>query len=113
MMLQPDGTVMVQGGANSASKNWYRLAPDSTGSYTSQQAQWTTLTSMNVGRLFFASNVLPSGQVFVEGGEYSTAGGDTNAGEIYNPLANNGAGQWTTITNSQPGVGARAGLAAP
>src|SRR5579884_22971 len=33
MMLLSDGTVMVQGGGNSASSSWYRLSPDSQGHY--------------------------------------------------------------------------------
>ena len=93
MLLQPDGTVMVEGGAATPSQDWYKLTPDSSGNYA--DGTWSSLAPMNVGRRFFASDVLPSGNVFVAGGEYSTAGGDTNTGEIYNPAANT----WTKIPN--------------
>src|SRR5262249_7967199 len=54
--------------------------------------------AMNLARLYFASNVLTDGRVFVEGGEYSGPNGAqnfTNTGEIYNPVANT----WSSITN--------------
>jgi hypothetical protein len=95
MILLSDGTVMVQGGgSNGASANWYKLTPDAHGNYV--KGTWSTLASMNVARLYFASNMLPDGRVFVEGGEY-TSGGQTltNTGEIYDPVANT----WTNITN--------------
>lgn len=93
MMLLSDGTVMVQGGSNN---NWYKLAPDATGSYVN--GNWSQLTSMSLGRSAFASNVLPDGRVFVIGGEYSGPSGarsDTNTGEIFNPLTNT----WTSIAS--------------
>ena len=96
MMLLSDGTVMVQGGADSATKTWYRLTPNSSGSYI--DGTWTQLTSMGLERLFFASNLLPDGRLFVLGGEYSgpnTTSNFTNTGEIYNPLTNT----WSGITN--------------
>ena len=49
-MLLSDGTVMVQGGADSATKTWYRLTPNSSGSYI--DGTWTQLTSMGLERLF-------------------------------------------------------------
>jgi Ca2+-binding RTX toxin-like protein len=96
MLLLSDGTVMVQGGYDSASTAWYRLTPDSSGSYVN--GTWTQLASMNRGRLFYASQVLPGGQVLVLGGEYSgpnTSQDLTNTGEIYDPVANT----WTNIPN--------------
>src|SRR5205807_9530000 len=56
------------------------------------------LASMHTGRLYFGSNVLPDGRVFLIGGEYSdpnTSLNYTNTGEIYDPVANT----WTTIAN--------------
>lgn len=94
MELLSDGTVMAQGGG--VSKDWYRLKPDSNGSYVN--GTWTRLASMGLERLYTATNVLQDGRVFVLGGEYSgPAGGATwiNSGEIYNPLTNT----WTNIPN--------------
>ena len=90
MMLLSDGTVMVQGLGITAS--WSRLTPSSTGSYVN--GTFSNLASMNVSRLYFASNVLQSGNVFVYGGEYSNGANNwTNSGEIYNPLNNT----WTKL----------------
>ena len=53
---------------------------------------------MGTARLYFASNVLPTDQVFVVGGEYSGPSGTqnwANTGEIYNVVTNT----WTPITN--------------
>src|SRR6516225_1019610 len=69
-MLLSDGTVMIQGGgAQATSKNWYKLAPDATGSYIT--GTFSARASMSLPRLFFGSNVLPSGNVFLVSGEYS------------------------------------------
>src|SRR4051794_10192096 len=65
MMLLTDGTVMVKTG-NAA---WSRLSPSASGSYV--DGTWSALASMSTGRLYFASNVLTDGRVFVLGGEYS------------------------------------------
>ncbi len=95
MMLLSDGTIMAQGGSDSASKNWYSLTPDSSGSYVN--GAWSLRASMNLERLFFPSNVLPDGRVFVYGGEYSgpnTTGNIVNNGEIYDPTTNS----WTPVT---------------
>lgn len=93
MMLLSNGDVMAQGGAGSGlypSTAWYQLTPDATGSYIN--GTWSNLASMSIARTFFASNVLPNGNVFVQGGEYSSAGSLTNTGETYNPVTN----VWTT-----------------
>ena len=90
MLLMTDGTIMVQGGSN----QWMRLTPDSSGSYIS--GSWTTLSPMSIPRLYFASQVLPSGQVWLVGGEYSGTALPNNwsgTGEIYDPVANS----WTPI----------------
>jgi hypothetical protein len=99
MLLLSDGTVMAQGGLGTnndgVSKVWYKLTPDSTGSYVN--GTWTTLASMSTERLYFASNVLTDGRVWVEGGEYSGSSGSanwTNTGEIYDPAANT----WTAVS---------------
>jgi hypothetical protein len=51
---------------------------------------------MSTPRQYFASNVLPSGKVFLVGGEDSDSNLDqnrTNTGEMYDPIANS----WTPI----------------
>jgi len=85
MLLLPDGTVMAENNNDGGTYGpvWYRLTPDSTGSYVN--GTWTTLASMNDTRLFFASRVLTDGRVFVAGGEYGTGGAK---GEVYNPQTN-------------------------
>jgi hypothetical protein len=93
MLLLSDGTVMAQGGSNSNDAHWYKLTPDSTGSYVN--GTWSNLASFNDGRRFYASDVLRDGRVFVAGGEYSSVGGDTNTTEIYDPVANT----WTLEAN--------------
>ena len=104
MMLLPDGRVMAVGyNAGQTSKNWYALTPDSTGDYVN--GTWSTLASMSLERLFFASNVLPSGKVLVQGGEYSDPFSDqnlVNSGQIYDPATN----KWSNIaTFPQPYFG--------
>src|SRR5262249_1751870 len=91
MILLSNGTVMVQdNGAKAAQYNqWFQLTPDASGNYAN--GTWSQLASMSTQRLYFASNVLPSGKVFVLGGEFSgrkLAGNITNTGEIYDPVAN-------------------------
>ena len=87
MMLLTDGTVMAQ--EANVSKNFYRLTPDATGNY--HDGTWSPMPSMSKPRLYYGSNVLPSGNVFVLGGEYTNPNGgrtDDNTGEIFDPVAN-------------------------
>jgi hypothetical protein len=84
MLLLSDGTVMAADGGN----GWYRLTPDSSGSYVN--GTWSTLPPMNFTRLYFSSDVLTNGQVLVAGGEYGT--GTTNS-EVYDPVGNT----WTIV----------------
>jgi len=90
MMLLTDGTVMAQEAG--VTKTWYRLTPDSSGSYAN--GTWTSLANMGTARLYFGSNLMQNGNVFVVGGEYSGNNNDTNTGEIYNSAANS----WSPIT---------------
>lgn len=94
MILLSNGTVMVQG--SGISSTWYQLAPDAKGNYAN--GKWSTLASMSTQRKDYGSNVLPSGQVFLLGGEYSGPAGAknvTNKGEIYDPVSNS----WSPIAN--------------
>jgi hypothetical protein len=89
MLLLTDGTIMV---SQAYYGIWMKLTPDSTGSYIN--GTWSTVESMSVPRLYFASQVLPSGEVWVAGGEYSGTGLPDNwsgAAETYNPISN----RWT------------------
>jgi autotransporter-associated beta strand protein len=94
MMLLSDGTVMFEGGG--LTNTWFKLTPDASGNYINGTI--SSLASMSRPRLYFASQVLPSGKVWVLGGEYSTNGGNgtyDNTGEIYDPLTNT----WSSIAN--------------
>ncbi|MEY2427378.1 MAG: hypothetical protein QOJ40_263 [Verrucomicrobiota bacterium] len=92
MHLLSDGTVMVENNNDGSlyGPTWYLLTPDSAGHYAN--GTWTTLRSMNDTRLFFASQLLKDGRLFVAGGEYGTG---TSAAEIYDPLVNT----WTSLPN--------------
>jgi hypothetical protein len=89
MLLMPDGTVMAasQGGSSSGT-GWFKLTPDSRGSYVN--GTWTTLASMHYTRLYYASDVLKDGRVFIAGAEYGTG---TNSAEVYDPKSNT----WTVV----------------
>ena len=86
-LLLSDGTVFGMNGAGQCAK----LTPDSHGSYAN--GTWASLPTMNYGRLFFSSDLLTNGNVYVSGGEYGNTGGHA---ELYDSLANT----WTLI---QPG----------
>src|SRR4051812_43701168 len=83
MLLLSDGRVMCKsnaGGGDGVGNTWNLLTPDASGSYAN--GTWTTLSAMAKTRLYFSSQVLMDGRVFVCGGEYGTGG---NFGEIYDP----------------------------
>jgi uncharacterized protein (TIGR03437 family) len=93
MILLTDGTVMVQ---QSDRVHWMKLTPDNQGSYI--KGDWT-INAIGMGRprLWYASQVLPDGKVWVLGGEYSGIGLAKNwtaTGEIFDPLAN----AWSAIS---------------
>ncbi len=87
MLLLTDGTVMVQG--YDPGNNWMRLSPDASGNYGS--GTWSDIAPMNTPRLYFASHVLPNGNVWVLGGEYignPLTPHWTNTGEMYDSTNN-------------------------
>ncbi len=90
MLLASDGTVLVhEEPETGGTRAWYRLTPDSQGSYA--DGTWSKLASMPRGYepLYFASAILPDGQMIVEGGEYNGEEGVwTDKGAIYNPVKN-------------------------
>ncbi len=84
MLLLSDGTVLAKtdaGGGNGFL--WDRLTPDIHGSYIN--GTWSTVASMLDDRLYFSSQVLRDGRVYVCGGEYGSGG---TKGEVFDPLAN-------------------------
>ncbi len=91
MILLSDGTVLAKnetGGAGGIGQGWNRLTPDAGGSYIN--GTWTSITPMNFTRLYFSTQLLKDGRLYVCGGEYGT--GKSNA-EIYNPVSNT----WTNL----------------
>jgi hypothetical protein len=87
MLLLTDGTVMAQNGDDA--QHWHRLTPDAHGSYVN--GTWTTLAPMSFPRLYFTTNVLQDGRVWLLGGEYTGPYFDQNiapSGEIYDPIKN-------------------------
>ncbi|HMJ63448.1 MAG TPA: kelch repeat-containing protein [Bryobacteraceae bacterium] len=105
MLQLTDGTIMIQ---NGSSQNWMRLTPDIHGSYVN--GVWTSnlIHPMSFQRLYFASQVLPDGRVWILGGEYTGPFLDSNiapSGEIWDPVTN----LWSRIATypSQPGGCAR------
>ena len=114
MLLESDGTVLVHdepdnnttGGTNA----WYKLTPDSSGSYI--DGTWSQIASMPAAYtpLYFASAVLPDGRMIVEGGEYIGENAVwSDQGEIYNPATNTWASVapppgWTNIGDAASDV---------
>ncbi len=90
MLLASDGTVLVhEEPETGGTRAWYRLTPDANGSYG--DGTWSKIASMPKGYepLYFASAILPDGQMIVEGGEYNgEEDAWSNKGAIYNPAKN-------------------------
>ncbi len=88
MLLMSDGRILCENnpegfeGAN-IGNTWFFLTPDNHGSYAN--GSWSYAQGAINTRQFFASQVLPNGNVFVAGGEYGSGG--SNA-EIFNPQFN-------------------------
>jgi Galactose oxidase, central domain len=95
-LLLNDGSVLVNSMFfENHSDPWYRLVPDKTGSYIN--GTWSNAGSLPSGYnpLYFASSLLPSGQVVVVGGEYNNGGAVwTTLGALYNPSSKT----WTSLT---------------
>lgn len=93
MLLLTDGRIMVQ---EEATAHWHALTPDNNGSYI--HGTWSTLKAMSFWRRYYASGILRDGRVVIIGGEQSGDVGDTNKGEIYDPVTDS----WSPIP-SPPG----------
>ncbi|MEP6995216.1 MAG: hypothetical protein ABI968_11890 [Acidobacteriota bacterium] len=106
-LLLTDGTVIAH---NTCAADWWRLTPDSGGSYVN--GTWSPIASLPAGYapLYFASAVLADGRVIIEGGEYNSCQAVwSNLGAIYDPLANSWASVnppagWSTIGDAQSTV---------
>lgn len=89
-MLLSDGTVLGMNGGGGCVK----LTPDIHGSYIN--GTWSILSTMNNSRLFFSSQLLTNGNLWVAGGE--DGAGDAGA-ELYDTLNN----VWTLIPTPSTG----------
>jgi len=90
-----DGTVIIKHAFTGSTATWYKLTPDSKGNYTT--GTWSQIASMPTGYSpdGYASQVLPNGNVLIEGGEYNAGQADwSNKGAIYDPVANS----WASVT---------------
>jgi hypothetical protein len=85
MLLLTDGSVICKtsSGGTSYGTRWDRLKPNANGSYVN--GTWSTLPAMSNERLYFSTQVLNDGRVYLAGGEYGSGG---DKGEVYNPLTN-------------------------
>jgi hypothetical protein len=93
MILLTDGSVMILDGTDN--QHWLKLTPDNKGDYS--QGNFGHVAPMSIGRLYFASEVMQNGNVWVLGGEYTgpySSRTDTNSGEIYDSVSNS----WSPIT---------------
>ena len=103
-MLLTDGTVIIRSGGGSNTKPyWFKLTPDSNGSYVNgtatQIASLPVINGLQYAPVWFSSAVLPDGRALVEGGRLNvnpTAAPDeymVSMGAIYDPVADT----WTSI----------------
>lgn len=104
MFLLTDGTVMVQdlGPTSGGSPDWWRLTPDSSGSYV--DGTWSRAASMPDGYAphAYAAAMLPDGRLAVEGGEQlGGVSSWSNLGAIYDPLAD----AWKAVSPPAGGSG--------
>ena len=83
-LLLTDGSVICHNSSGGGyGVGWDRLTPDASGSYIN--GTWSAIAPMLYDGLYFSSQVLSDGRVYVAGGEYGTGG---THGEVYNPNSN-------------------------
>jgi len=93
MILLSDGSVLTKtsSGPDFYGNVWNKLTPDAHGSYVN--GTWSTIAPMFDTRLYFSSQLLKDGRLYVAGGEYGTGAG---GGELYDPIADTWAhAGWT------------------
>jgi fibronectin type 3 domain-containing protein len=83
-LIMSDGTVLCGDGGS----GWYRLVPDGHGSYLN--GTWTNAAATKYSRLFYSSQVLTNGNMYVAGGEYGTGRGHA---ELYDSQNNT----WSSV----------------
>lgn len=90
LTLLSDGSILCKSNAgfDEIGNVWMKLSPDATGSYVN--GTWSKVTAMKNSRLYFSSQLLKDGRLYVAGGEYGT--GKSNA-ELYDPVTNT----WTNL----------------
>ncbi len=89
MLLLSDGTVMAaRNDGGTIGKSWYRLNPDIHGSYVN--GYWSAFADAHDTRLYYPSQVLKDGRVFVAGAEYGSGGPHA---EVFDPKTN----VWTQV----------------
>ncbi len=107
MLLLTDGSVLINDLNCATAGRWVRLIPDNTGNYATPTWAAGGVMPAGYGPLYFASAVMPTGEVIVMGGEYLACNPTwSNLGAIYNPKSNKWTAVpsptgWTTIGDAQ------------
>lgn len=99
MQLMSDGTILcksISGGSDGYGSIWNKLTPDASGSYIN--GTWSSISAMANTRLYFSSQILKDGRIYVAGGEYGSGGSDA---EVYDPFTNT----WTGVTPQPSNIG--------
>lgn len=96
-ILLTDGSVLVQ---DAGFPDWWKLTPDSSGSYVNGTWSQIASTPATYSPLYHSSAVLPDGRMIIEGGEYLLSLDQTELvpswtaqGAIYDPVADT----WTMV----------------
>jgi hypothetical protein len=91
MLLLSNGDVIAQDGEGT---DWAILTPSNTGSYLN--GTWARISNAHDTRVFYSSQILTNGNLFVAGGE---DGSGAYKSEVYNPLTNT----WTETPQANAG----------
>ncbi|MBV9570116.1 MAG: hypothetical protein JO056_02635 [Alphaproteobacteria bacterium] len=91
-LVLTDGTVVMHDGCTS---DWFRLTPDSKGSYINGAWKKTASMSSDYKPLYFASQVLNDGRMIINGGEYNSCSAVwTTKGALYDPAKDS----WSSVS---------------
>jgi hypothetical protein len=97
MLLLTDGSVLCHDEPNTggvtATEHWWRLVPDTMGSY--RNGTWQQVADSPWAPLYFACTLLRDGRVFIAGGEFdgNNVQAEVATAAIYDPVVN----AWTSI----------------